>query len=217
MALVFGPDGRIIGKQVKTYLTPIELPSQLDLTPGSITGVHAIDTPAGRIGIATSKDAWMPDVLDRLEADGAQLLIQPEFFVGDTVGPDGMWAPDNLKAAGYSDVLRHPGLQAVAVPSMTGNLFDFSADAQSHIAVKPDGDGEPVRSGALVGQEPAPGLAAVMPFGVAAPTTGSLVSRRQTLAAAAVLQRPDAANPACPRSSPARAAAARSRGRCSTT
>ena len=74
--------------------------------------MHAIATPAGRIGIATSKDAWMPDVLDRLEADGAQLLIQPEFFVGDTVRPDGMWAPDNLKAAGYSDVLRHPGLQA---------------------------------------------------------------------------------------------------------
>jgi predicted amidohydrolase len=137
LALVFGPDGRIIGRQVKAYLTPIELPSQLDLKPGSIAGVRAIPTPAGRLGIATSKDAWMPDVLDRLEADGAQLLVQPEFFVGDTVGPGGMWAPDNLKAAGYADVLRHQGMAAVVLPSMTGNLFDFSADAQSHIAVQP--------------------------------------------------------------------------------
>jgi predicted amidohydrolase len=197
MALVFGPDGRIIGKQVKAYLTPIELPSQLDLKPGSIAEVHAIPTPAGRLGIATSKDAWMPDVLDRLEADGAQLLVQPEFFVGDTVGLDGMWAPDNLRAAGYADVLRHQGLAAVVLPSMTGNLFDFSADAQSHIAVKPTVAGRGP-AGALVGQEPAPGFAAVMAFGVPDPVGEPLVARRQTLAASAVLQLPRPDNPACP-------------------
>lgn len=197
MALVFGPDGRIIGRQVKAYLTPIELTSSLDLQPGSIAGLHAIPTPAGRLGIVTSKDAWMPDVLDRLVADGAQLLVQPEFFIGDTVGPDGMWAPDNLKASGYSDVLRHPGLQALALPSMTGNLFDFSADAQSHLAIQPARAGEGP-TGALVGQDPAPGLAAVMPFGVPDPVAEPIAARRRTLAASAVLQLPRAQNPACP-------------------
>src|SRR5690606_26486396 len=68
MALVFGPDGRLLAKQVKSYLTPLELPSQLDLRPGPVSGLTAVDTPAGRIGIVTSKDAWMPDVLDRLDA-----------------------------------------------------------------------------------------------------------------------------------------------------
>jgi len=197
MALVFGPDGRIIGRQVKAYLTPIELPSQLDLKPGSIAAVRAIATPAGRLGIVTSKDAWMPDVVDRLVADGAQLLVQPEFFVGDTVGPDGMWAPDNLKAAGYADVLRHQGLAAVVLPSMTGNLFDFSADAQSHIALQPQVAGRGP-SGALAGQEPAPGFAAVMAFGVPDPVDEPLVARRQALAASAVLQLPRPDNPACP-------------------
>ncbi len=191
MALVFGPDGRLIGKQVKAYLTPIELPTQLDLQPGSIAGVHAIATPAGRIGIATSKDAWMPDVVDRLEADGAQLLIQPEFFVGDTVKATGMWAPDNLKAAGYSDVLRHPGLQALALPSLTGNLFDFAADAQSHVALEPLLRGAGPR-GALVGQDPAPGFAAVMPFGVPDPAGEPIVARRRAIAAEAAAADPAA-------------------------
>ena len=34
MALVFDPDGRLISKQEKTYLTPTEMPGQLDLVPG---------------------------------------------------------------------------------------------------------------------------------------------------------------------------------------
>jgi predicted amidohydrolase len=61
MALVFDPDGKLISKQVKTYLTPVELPGQLDLVPGDVSsGLSALDTPVGRLGFVTSKDAWMP-------------------------------------------------------------------------------------------------------------------------------------------------------------
>lgn len=183
MALVFGPDGRLISKQVKAYLTPLELPAQLDLRPGPVSALTAVDTPAGRIGIVTSKDAWMPDVVDRLDADGVRLLVQPEFFVGDTVGPTGMWAPDNLKASGYADVLRQPSIAAVVLPSMTGDVFDFSADAQSHVAVKPRAAGSGP-SGYLVGQDPAPGFAAVAPWTVPDPVGEPILARREMLAAA---------------------------------
>jgi len=161
MALVFDPEGRLISRQVKSYLTPIELPGVgLDLVPGEVSGLRAVRTPVGTLGFVTSKDAWMPDVTQKLDQQHVDLLVQPEFFVGDTVSTKGPWAPDVLKAAGYSDVLRHPSIGAMALPELTGNLYDFPADAQSHIAIKPRGsDGGP--AGFLVGQDPAPGLATV--------------------------------------------------------
>src|SRR3954454_10800930 len=109
MALVFGPDGRLLSKQVKSYLTPTEMPGQLDLVPGDVTGgLSAVHTPVGTLGFVTSKDAWMPDVQAKLDEAHVDLLVQPEFFVNDLVAAKGMWAPDTLKASGYSDLLRMP-------------------------------------------------------------------------------------------------------------
>lgn len=163
MALVFDPSGQLVSKQVKSYLTPTELPGQLDLAPGDVMhGVSAVDTGVGRLGFVTSKDAWMPDLTERLDEEGVQILVQPEFFVNDTIRTSGPWAPDNIKGAGFSDVLRWPSMQALVMPQLTGNVFDFSADSQQAIAVKP-------RSpkggrGALVGEPRVPGFAAVQPW-----------------------------------------------------
>ena len=177
MALLFDPQGHLVAKQVKAYLTPTELPGQLDLVPGDPLGLTAIHTPVGRLGFVTSKDAWMPDVTGRLDDAGVQILVQPEFFVGDTVRRTGMWAPDTLKAAGYSDLLRHPSFRALALPELTGDVYDFSADAQSHIAVRGGAAGQ------LVGQDPAPGLVAVQPW-LAPDPGGPMAQRRQRLGAA---------------------------------
>jgi predicted amidohydrolase len=157
MALLFDPRGRLVSKQVKTYLTPIELPGQLDLVPGRVTGgLSAAHTPVGTLGFVTSKDAWMPDVQAKLDEAHVDLLVQPEFFVGDLVTSKGMWAPDGLKASAYSNAQRMPSLSAVALPELVGNIFDFSADAQSHFALAPGR--RPARAGHLVGQPDAPGL-----------------------------------------------------------
>src|SRR4051794_27897487 len=156
MALVFGPDGRLVSKQVKSYLTPTEMPGQLDLVPGDVTGgLSAVHTPVGMLGFVTSKDAWMPDVQAKLDEAHVDLLVQPEWFVNDVVGSGGMWAPDTLKASAYNDLLRMPSLRAVVLPELTGNIFDYTADAQSHFALR----GARVR-GHLVGQPEAPGLVA---------------------------------------------------------
>ena len=163
MALVFDPNGRLVSKQVKTYLTPIELAGQLDLVPGDVMhGVSAVDTGVGRLGFVTSKDAWMPDVTERLDEEGVQILVQPEFFVNDTIRPAGPWAPDNIKGAGYSDVLRWPSMQALVLPELTGNLFDLSADNQQSIVLKPHFVNGPRRG--LVGQPLARGFAVVQPW-----------------------------------------------------
>jgi hypothetical protein len=160
MALLFDPDGRLIAKQVKAYLTPTELPGQLDLTPGSVSGLSRVDTPVGRLGFVTSRDAFSPDVVQKLDQQHVEVLIQPEFFVNDVVRAQGMWAPDTLKSSGFSAMLRYPSIGALVQPEMTGNIFEFSADAQQYIAIKPRSVRKAPR-GWLVGQPPAPGLANV--------------------------------------------------------
>ncbi len=120
----------------------------------------SVKTPVGRLGFVTSKDAWMPDVIGRLDDARAEILVQPEFFVGDVVtnDPASPWAPDTLKASGYSDLLRMPSLRAMALPSMTGDVYDIAADAQSHIAVR---GGSAARSSVRI---PRPGLTQVQPW-----------------------------------------------------
>lgn len=167
MALLFDPQGHLRRKIVKAYLTPAELPGQLDLAPGDVDGVTAVRTPVGTLGFVTSKDAFMPDVVDKLDARGVNLLVQPEFFVGDTLKTTGMWTPDTLKASGYSDVLREPSIDAMALPELTGNFFDFSADAQQHVVVKPRGKRIP--HGFLAGQPSVPGFLRVAAYVVADP------------------------------------------------
>jgi len=180
MALLFDPAGRLVSKQVKSYLTPIELANQLDLVPGDVMhGVSAVDTPVGRLGFVTSKDAWMPDVTERLDEEGVQILVQPEFFVNDTIRPSGPWAPDNIKGAGYSDVLRWPSMQALVLPELTGNLLDLSADNQQAIVLKPHFVHGPRRG--LVGQPRARGFAVVQPWVVKDPVRLPYPRRRLAL------------------------------------
>lgn len=171
MALVFGPDGKLISKQVKNYVTPSEVGQDegvvaaLDLVPGAIwDDLSPVRTPVGTLGFVTSKDAWMPDVADKLEEQDVDLLIQPEFFSGDLATTTGMWPADTLKASGYSDVQRHPGFSAVVVPSAVGSVFDFSADQQTHIAER-----EATGGRWLIGQPPGPNLTGVTPWVVPDP------------------------------------------------
>ncbi|MEA2497391.1 MAG: hypothetical protein QOJ29_5302, partial [Thermoleophilaceae bacterium] len=178
------PDGKLVSKQVKTYLTPSEVGrpegqvAALDFVPGSITsGLSAVPTPVGTLGFVTSKDAWMPDVIDRLEAQGVDLLLQPEFFAGDLATTEGMWSTDTLKASGYSDLLRHPGFQSFALAEAVGNVFDFSADQQSHIAIR---SAKPGGGKWLLGQPPSPGLVGVTPWVVPDPARrGELTAERR--------------------------------------
>jgi hypothetical protein len=199
MALVFDPTGKLVSKQIKTYLTPIELPSQLDLLPGEVfTGLSAVHTPVGTLGFVTSKDAWMPDVTARLDEEHVDLLVQPEYFVGDTIRTAGPWAPDNIQGAGYSDVLRQPSTEAMVLPELTGNLFDLPADNQQAIVVKPRS--RRARAGFLVGQPAAPGYDKVGAWVAPDPLSPSetIAQRRARLGAIGEKLLPDANNPPCP-------------------
>lgn len=76
-SFLFGPDGRIVGRQRKVHLIDLEGPEGLDIAPAPAESLAVFDTAAGRVGIAICLDAFKPDVLQRLAAQGAQILVQP--------------------------------------------------------------------------------------------------------------------------------------------
>ncbi|MEO7003431.1 MAG: nitrilase-related carbon-nitrogen hydrolase [Ktedonobacterales bacterium] len=76
-ALVFGPDGRLLDRVDKVFLTHSER-TLLDLTPGKLDNVRVIPTSAGRLGVAISLDAFTPDYLRHLDAQQAEIVVQPD-------------------------------------------------------------------------------------------------------------------------------------------
>jgi hypothetical protein len=180
MALLFDPSGRLVSRQKKQYLTEFEVPGQLDLVPGEISGgLTAVRTPVGTLGFVTSKDSWMPDVQEKLDQGHVDLLVQPEFFVDNTLSAPGMWSPDILLASGYSNVLRYPSMETMVLPEATGAVFNFDADAQTHFALKPR------TNRARTGQPPVPGLVSVAPYVVPDDPGAPLKQRRDRLREAA--------------------------------
>ncbi|UQA61850.1 hypothetical protein [Polyangium aurulentum] len=183
-AFVYGPDGEIVASRKKPYLIELE-ETDLALTYGALREVEPVDLGFARLALLTSKDAWMPDMVDRLAAQGADVFVQPEAFSGWTVGEsanESAWSPDTLSQSAPAAVRKHAAYRYGVVPHLVGNLFDLVFDGQSVIV----GDAVPgeLRT-AYVGQEPAGGVLAVAPWVMEDPGWKqpelSLSSRRATL------------------------------------
>src|SRR5258705_4468429 len=88
-------------------------------------------------------------------------------------------------------------MEALLLPELTGNVYDFSADNQQQIAVKP----RPRRlaGGYLVGQDRAPGWKAIGPWVVKDPASGGepMAAWRERLGRAGEAMLP-ASSVACP-------------------
>jgi predicted amidohydrolase len=138
--ILFGPDGAVVDQTLKTYVTQVEL-DELDLAAGDFTDIHPMSTPWGSTGVVISKPAWMPDVQDRLEDLGAEIIFQPEAFVGgwikpvadDTPAEAVRWEPELFNLGGWNMVQRSPRATHNFVPQLTGNFFELPADGQVQI------------------------------------------------------------------------------------
>jgi hypothetical protein len=106
-------------------------------------------------------------VLQKIDQRNTDVLLQPEFFVGDLARTTGMWSPDTLIASGYNDVLRHPSIETLVHPQMEGGVFSFYADQPSHIAIKPRTGRE--KKGFILGQPGHRGLVQTLPWVVPDP------------------------------------------------
>ena len=199
--LLFAPDGTLVAVHDKAYLVPMEhdLEAGLGLTPAGLEEVEVADLPFGRVGTVISKDAWMPDVNDRLDQLGAQVLIQPEAFDrwGDVDRVDGvadLWPPDKFQRGGWWMVQRHPSFQVNLAPMLVGNLGELAFDGQPSIAVPSPGGAAEL---GLLGQPRAAGWAAVGGWGHLDEPVALLAdeSRRPAFEVLALRHLPGAADP----------------------
>jgi predicted amidohydrolase len=137
-ALVFGPDGELLERVNKVYLTRSERET-LDLTPGQLSDVRAIPTAAGRLGVATSLDAFTPDYLRHLDAQGVEVILQPDANDQPWAAPSKTW--EWQPAEWLNSVLGsiqpiYPHLRYNICAMQTGNLFDITFDGQSSITAR---------------------------------------------------------------------------------
>lgn len=183
-AFLFGPDGAVIDQLRKVHLVPVEH-QLLSLSPGRLEDVHGVTLPGiGKVGVVISKDAWMPDILDRLEMDGVEILIQPDANDARWASRPVLtaWPPDGWKAGNWVSVQKHMGFELSVNPMMTGNLFELPFDGQTALVAKV------ARVSWLaqyIGQAPEGGFLAVAPWVVQDPVSKPLRARHRFLVSVA--------------------------------
>lgn len=72
-AFLFGPDGKVLLRQDKLHLMPMEV--EWGLTPGSV--VEVVDTELGRIGMPVCMDATYFETFRILSNMGAEIILLP--------------------------------------------------------------------------------------------------------------------------------------------
>jgi len=152
-ALLFGPDGTLIGRTNKVHLTASER-AMLDLSAGKLADVHVFATEVGRVGIAISLDAFMPDYLHHLDGQGAEIIAQPDANDQPWAAPSAThpWQPQEwLNGVLGSMQGEYPHLRYHVCAMQTGNFFDMVFDGQSTITAKSPRPPDPARN--LVGND----------------------------------------------------------------
>lgn len=135
---VFGPDGRILGRQIKVYLIDLEQEAALHLDRGSAGEIRAVETPLGRIGIAICLDSFQDEVTEALKEDGTDILVQP------SANP-GPWSPEqqlDWLNSSYKRTVVEKSFAYAVNPMMTGAIWDVEFYGQSSIIARDMGKDE---------------------------------------------------------------------------
>src|SRR5713226_9234197 len=142
---LWGPDGNLIGRTEKVFLTESEK-ATLDLTPGELESVQSFETEFGRIGLAISLDAFTPEYLHRLDSLGATIVVQNDANDQPWASPSKTcdWQPQEWLNAVLGSVQDdYPHLYFNICPMQVGNFFDVTFDGQSTITRKSDAEPDP--------------------------------------------------------------------------
>ncbi len=127
VSVVFGPAGEIIGIQRKVRLIDLEESTGLDLVPGDLRQVEPISTSLGNLGVAVCLDAFIDDVLGRL--DGADILVQPSA----NPGPWEPWQQEEWLESAWAATGRDGRFAYAVNPMLTGQIIDLEFYGQSSV------------------------------------------------------------------------------------
>ncbi len=197
VAIAYDPEGREIGRVRKAYLVPAE-EDMLMMSYGPLEQLRPIATPIGRLAPVISKDAWMPDVLERFNDLGADITLQHEAFSGWGIAErdGGEWLPEVVMESMWNHVQAYDSFRFSLFPCLTGNLLDMVFDCQSAVVLEAS-PGQPAQ--AFVGMEPVTGFLDigpwVMPDPVEEDATLSLEERRNLLRERGQAMTPGAGEP----------------------
>lgn len=161
-AYLFGPDGKIVGRQRKCFLIELEGAEALDLSPAPVDDLQVYETELGRIGTAVCLDGFQEPVVEQLRSQGVDIFLKP------SANPEPWSEPQQEDwLNGVWKAVVEGGLAAYGVnPMMVGNLLDIEFEGQSSIVGR---DPEAVAAAAkkLDLELPVPGVGAE-PVGYAA-------------------------------------------------
>lgn len=133
---LFGPDGRVLSRQIKVHLIDLEQEAALHLDHLAADEIRVVDTPLGRIGIAICLDSFQDDVTDALKKQGAEILVQP------SANP-GPWTPDQQADwlnSSYKRTVVEKSFAYGVNPMMTGRIWDLEFFGQSSIVARDAND-----------------------------------------------------------------------------
>lgn len=166
--VLLDPQGDLIGVTDKIHLTPDEQGSGVDLTPGDPRELRVFPTPAGDLGVAISLDAFRPDVIGSLEAQGCTVLLQPDANGSPWTAREGLPPdPANLRDQPVAwlesswQVTSTTRIRYAVNPMVVGNLLNLTFDGQSGITGPHD---EAPRPRSYVMTDPRPGFLALTPW-----------------------------------------------------
>ena len=147
VALVFAPNGALIGRAAKAFLTS-GLERRVALRPGRVADLPVLATPVGRVAVAVCLDGWYHHVLERFDGMGAQVLVQPSANDAAWRRP---WPPDPRRTEedAWLGLGLRAGLQGRASlrygvnPMLVGDLAPLAPRGRSAIVARVAPDAAP--------------------------------------------------------------------------
>lgn len=163
------PGAQIRGIVPKAYLVPIERDQSVGLALSSAapSQVRPVDLGFASFGVFTSKDAWMSDLPNRNDVDGAQVFVQPEAgaWAGWSESSVRDWPQVGIHRSTWGMVQKLPHLRFGALTNLIGNFHDLPFDGTPTITTdasyfRPAGPGGANRRHYLLGRRIMDGILA---------------------------------------------------------
>ena len=138
VSYLFAPSGRILGRSAKLNLTA-GMESALGLSRARLAEISAAYTPLGGVTTLICYDSFFESCMERADALGSTILVQPSANAARWNGP---WGADKTLIEGEEWLARglplrlqnRVNLRYGVNPMLVGKLFDLEFQGCSHIS-----------------------------------------------------------------------------------